>query len=95
MRNMNRLHREMKIVFPEYMQAFGKIDGVFTLSVLASAPLPSELVALGEDGIREIWHVKKLKGRGYSRAKEIVRLASVSAGLTQGAEARKIAIPEL
>lgn len=91
-RNMNRLHREMKIVFPEYMQAFGKIDGVFTLSVLASTPLPSELVALGEDGIRDIWHVKKLKGRGYSRAKEIVRLASVSAGLTQGAEARKIAI---
>ena len=91
-RNMNRLHREMKIVFPEYMQAFGKIDGVFTLSVLANTPLPSELVALGEDGIREIWHVKKLKGRGYSRAKEIVHLASVSAGLTQGAEARKIAI---
>lgn len=50
-RNMNRLHREMKIVFPEYREAFGKIDGIFTLSVLANAPLPSELVALGEDGV--------------------------------------------
>ena len=38
-RNMNRLHREMKIVFPEYREAFGKIDGIFTLRVLASAPL--------------------------------------------------------
>ncbi len=91
-RNMNRLHREMKIVFPEYKEAFGKIDGIFTLSVLAAAPLPGELVALGEDGIKDIWHAEKLRGGGYKRAKEIVRLASVSAGLTQGAEARKIAI---
>lgn len=91
-RDMNRLHREMKIVFPEYVKAFGKIDGVFTLSVLETAPLPSELAALGEDGIRGIWHSRKLKGRGYGRAKEIARLASVSAGLTQGAESRKLAI---
>ena len=91
-RNINRLHREMKIVFPEYMKAFGKIDGVFTLSVLATVPLPSELTALGEEGIRDIWHDRKLKGRGYSRAKEIVRLAGESAGLTHGAEARKVAI---
>ncbi len=91
-RNMNRLHREMKIVFPEYREAFGKIDGIFTLSVLANAPLPSELVALGEDGVKDIWHAEKLRGGGYKRAKEIVRLAGVSAGLTQGAEARKIAI---
>ena len=91
-RNMNRLHREMKIVFPEYREAFGKIDGIFTLRVLASAPLPSELAALGEDGVKDIWHAEKLRGGGYKRAREIVRLASVSAGLRQGAEARKIAI---
>ena len=30
-RNINRLHRELKIYFPEYMAAFGKIDGAFTL----------------------------------------------------------------
>lgn len=91
-RNVNRLHREMKIVFPEYMEAFGKIDGIFTLTVLASTPLPSELVKLGEDGIRDIWHAEKLRGGGYKRAKEIVRLASGSVGLTQGAEARKLAV---
>ena len=91
-RDMNRLHREMKIVFPEYKEAFGKVDGIFTLSILAKAPLPSELVSLGEDGIKAIWHNEKLRGGGYKRAKEIVRLASVSVGLTQGAEARKLAI---
>ena len=88
-RNMNRLHREMKIVFPEYREAFGKIDGIFTLSVLANAPLPSELVALGEDGVKDIWHAEKLRGGGYKRAKEIVRLAGVSAGLTQGSDVER------
>ena len=33
-RTLNRLHREMKIYFPEYKDAFGKIDGVFFLEVL-------------------------------------------------------------
>ena len=28
-RHINRLHRELKIYFPEYMDAFGKIDGAF------------------------------------------------------------------
>jgi transposase len=91
-RNMNRLHREMKIVFPEYKEAFGKVDGIFTLSILAKAPLPRELVSLGEDGVKAIWHAEKLRGGGYKRAKEIVRLAGVSAGVTQGAESRKLAI---
>ena len=30
-RHINRLHRELKIYFPEYMEAFGKIDGAFAL----------------------------------------------------------------
>ena len=33
-RNINRLHRELKIYFPEYIDAFGKIDGTFALEVL-------------------------------------------------------------
>jgi len=91
-RNVNRLHRELKIVFPEYMSAFGKIDGIFAMSVLATTSIPSELVSLGETGIRDIWHAKKLRGGTYSKAKEIVRLAKGSTGLTHGAEARKIAV---
>lgn len=30
-RNLNRLHREMKIYFPEYKDAYGKVDGTFCL----------------------------------------------------------------
>ena len=91
-RNINRVHREMKICFPEYMDAFGKIDGAFALMVLKKAPFPEDILALGEDGLREIWHEAKLRGRGYSRAVHIVRLASESVGLKHGTGGSKEAV---
>jgi len=74
-RNLNRLHREMKIYFPEYKDAFGKIDGAFSLEVLKVAPFPEELIKLGTEGIKEIWHDAKLRGRGYVNAVSIVESA--------------------
>lgn len=74
-RNINRLHRELKIYFPEYMAAFGKIDGAFTLEVLKVTAIPSEIKALGAEGLKNIWHNAKLRGLGYSRAGEIVSYA--------------------
>ena len=91
-RSINRLHRELTIVFPEYKVAFSKIDGPFTLSLLSQAAIPSELVALGEEGIRNLWHDKKLKGAGYRRIPEIIRHASSSVGITEGVDAHKICI---
>ena len=61
--NINRLHRELKIYFPEYMDAFGKIDGAFTLEVLKISAIPSNITALGAEGIKNIWHNVKLRGR--------------------------------
>ena len=80
-RYVNRLHREMKICFPEYMDAFGKLDGPFALMALKKAPFPEDILLLGADGLREIWQEAKLRGRGYSRAEQIVKLASESVGL--------------
>ena len=91
-RNLNRLHREMKIYFPEYMDAFGKLDGAFTLEILKAAPFPEDILELGEDGLRNIWHVAKLRGRGYSRAGQIVRYANGSIGLKQGTAAGREAV---
>jgi transposase len=62
-RQLNRLHREMKIYFPEYKDAFGKTDGAFCLEVLKRAPFPEDITGLGTDGIREIWHEAKLSRR--------------------------------
>ena len=86
-RTLNRLHRELKIYFPEYKNAFGKIDGAFTLALLEVAPFPDSLLALGTDGICEVWHERRLRGRGYSKAAEIIRYAKESVGLKDGADA--------
>lgn len=84
-RTVNRLHRELTIYFPEYKDAFGKkIDGAFTLALLKEAPVPKDIVSLGPDGVRNIWREAKLRGRGYSKAAEIVRLAEGSIGLKDG-----------
>lgn len=91
-RAINRLHREMKIYFPEYKQAFGKFDGTFCLELLKQAPFPEDLLALGEKGIRNIWHDAGLRGRGYSRADKILRYAKASVGLKDGACAGKTAV---
>ena len=83
-RNINCLHREMKIYFPKYTDAFGKLDSVFTLEVLKKAAFPEELLKLGEGGLRTIWHEAKLRGRGYSRAPKIIQHAKESVGLKEG-----------
>jgi len=91
-RHINRLHREMKIYFPEYKDAFGKLDGAFSLELLKKAPFPKDILELGTDGVRKIWHEAKLRGRGYSKANEIVRLAKGSVGLKDGADVAKEAV---
>ncbi|MCD7765367.1 MAG: IS110 family transposase [Lachnospiraceae bacterium] len=83
---MNRLHRELKIYFPEYKEAYGKVDGAFSLALLKEAPFPKDILKLGTAGIREIWHNAKLRGRGYAKAEELVRYAEESIGLKEGAE---------
>ena len=54
-RSINRLHREMKIYFPEYKDAFGKVDGLFCMEILKKAPFPEDILELGEEGLRNIW----------------------------------------
>lgn len=91
-RTINRMHREMKIYFPEYKDALGKVDGAFSLELLRQAPFPDDLISLGEDGIRKIWHDARLRGRGYSRAGEILQYAKASVGIKDGAIAGKAAV---
>lgn len=91
-RAINCMHREMKIYFPEYKDALGKVDGAFSLELLKSAPFPDDLKALDEDGIRQIWHEAKLRGRGYSRSEEILGYVRSSVGIKDGADAAKMAV---
>ena len=91
-RSINRLHRELKIYFPEYKEALGKTEGTFSLELLKQAPCPDDLAALKEDGIRQIWHNAKLRGRGYSRAGEILEYAKASVGIREGKETGKLVV---
>lgn len=91
-RFLNRLHREMKIYFPEYKDALGKVEGAFSLELLKKAPFPEDLLLLGKDGIRQIWHNAKLRGRGYSKSEEILKYAKESVGMKDGVVASKTAV---
>ena len=59
------------------------------MEVLKVSAIPTDITALGAEGIKNIWHNEKLRGRGYSRANEIVSYAEKSVGLMDGIDAGK------
>ena len=59
---------------------------------IKTSPISRGLIALGVDGIRQIWHDAKLIGRGYSRAGEILQYARESVGIQDGADASKLVV---
>ena len=82
----NRIQRWLSIHFPEYLGLYTRFDVTSGLVVLERAPLPKDVIALGVDGIRKIWHEKKMRGRGVTedRAKILVEAAHNSVGLDGG-----------
>ncbi|WP_182433936.1 hypothetical protein [Ruminococcus sp. AF20-12LB] len=79
----NRIQRWLAIHFPEYLGLYTRFDAISGLAVLEKAPLPKDVIALGVNGIRKIWHDKKMRGRGVTedRAKTLVEAAHNSVGL--------------
>ena len=82
----NRIQRWLAIHFPEYLGLYTRFDAISGLAVLEKAPLPKDVIALGVNGIRKIWHDKKMRGRGVTedRAKTLVEAAHNSVGLGGG-----------
>lgn len=60
----NRIQRWLEIHFPEYLGLYSRFDVSSGLTVLEKAPLPRYIIALGVNGIRKIWHDKKMRGQG-------------------------------
>lgn len=56
------------------------------------APFPDELVALGTEGVKQIWHEAKLCGRGYVKAPSILEYARKSVGIRDGEDASRQAV---
>ena len=76
----NRMARWISIYFPEYKDVYGQIDAISGLMVLEKAPLPSDIVELGVDGVNKIWRDAKLRASGLKRAKRLVVAAEHSIG---------------
>ena len=82
----NRIQRWLAIHFPEYLGLYTRFDASSGLAILEKAPLPEDVIALGVEGIRKIWHEKRLRGRGVTevRAMTLVEAAHNSVGLNGG-----------
>ena len=70
------------IIFVNVTNRYDSVDVIMNVGAI-----PSDITALVAEGIKNIWHNVKLRGRGYSRANEIVSYAEKSVGLTDGTDA--------
>ncbi len=75
------------IIFVNVTNRYDSVDVIMNVGAI-----PSDITALVAEGIKNIWHNVKLRGRGYSRANEIVGYAEKSVGLTDGTDAGREAI---
>jgi len=88
-RNENRMIRWFDMHFPEYREVYGKASAITGLLVLMRAPLPSDILSLGVDGICRIWREAKARAAGINRAKKLVEAAQKSIGLKGGEAVRQ------
>lgn len=84
----NRIQRWLQIYFPEFLKVYGKFSAESALLVLEAAPYPADILALGADGVNQIWREYKLRGVGIKRAKALVEAAQKSVGMDGGVCAR-------
>ena len=91
----NRLARWFAIYFPEYKGVYGDLKAVSGRIVLKAAPLPADIVELGEEGVNRLWRDAKLRGAGMKRAKTLVSAAEHSVGSREASEAARIELRNL
>lgn len=86
----NQIQRWIRIYFPEYREIFGNFTGAGSMALLHQAPLPSDLLALGADGINQIWRKMKLRAVGKKRSQRALEVAKSSIGYKEGTEAARM-----
>ena len=91
----NRIARWFSIYFPEYKDVYRKLDAVSGRMILNQAPLPSDIVKLGVEGVNQIWRDAKLKGAGRKRATTLVAAAEHSIGSQKASTSARMEIKNL
>lgn len=94
-RTKNRIQRWFSIYFPEYFEVYSRVDTVSGLKILRKAPLPQDIVALGVDGINQIWRDAKCRAAGMKRAKTLVEAAEHSVGMKNAGKAVRMNLWQL
>lgn len=88
----NRIQRWLKIYFPEYCKVYAKFEAISSMIALRSAPLPTDIVAIGIDGINKLWRDAKVRSVGMKRAKSLYEAAKSTIGCTNGSASAKLEI---
>ena len=71
------------------------MDAASGLKVLRKAALPQDIVALGAEGINQIWRDAKCRAAGMKRAKTLVEAAVHSVGGKQAGQAARMNLWQL
>lgn len=86
----NKISRWFSIFFPNYKDVYRNVNAVSGLMILKEAPLPTDIVRLGVDGVNRIWRDAKLRGVGLKRARNLVTAAEHSIGNRDAQEAARM-----
>ena len=86
----NQIQRWLKVYFPEHKDVFGSFDCISSLMILRTAPLPTDVLALGANGINAVWRSAKLRAVGLKRAVRLYEAAKDSIGCTDGGTAARM-----
>lgn len=91
----NRMARWYSIYFPEIKDVYKNLDSVSGMMIIKEAPLPSDIVFLGVEGVNKIWRSAKLRAAGIKRAMTLVTAATNSIGVCEGSECARLEIRNL
>lgn len=91
----NRINRWLKIYFPEYNDVFASVYGKGSMVGLRHAPLPQDILTLGEEGINQLWRNEKVRAVGMKRAKSLYKAAEKSIGKKEGLQLARLEIQML
>lgn len=83
-RATNQLESQIVRVFPEFIKVMKWIGSKTSLGLLADGPLPDDIIALGEKQLTEKIEKLSRKKLGNERAKELLKAAVESIGITEG-----------
>ncbi len=87
---LNQLHRVLDTLFPELTGVFKSFDGATFQALLRTAPTPAEVVALGLEGLTQLFKQHSRQRLGQRKALALLTVARQSIACQQGVQALRL-----